>query len=154
MRKVFALLLTVLLLGSLATFAFASDGNPSQVIVPKFSIEIIYDFETPEDGGTVTVDQGTEYTLTPKEKEGYEFEDYVITGEYTLVSKDGSTWVIIALSDLVIHVKYKDVTPTPKPIDDNPVSPRTGVNVVLYTAMILLGLFGVAYVTRKLVKTH
>lgn len=153
MRKVFALLLTVLLLGSLATMVFASDDDPSAVAVPKFTIEIHFDFETPV-VETVVVEDGTEYTLTPKEKDGYEFEGYEISGEYEIKSKDGNTWVIIPKSDLVIHVKYKGVTPEPKPEDDKPVSPRTGVNTVLFAAMILVGLFGVVVATRKLVKTH
>lgn len=152
MRKVFALLLTVLLLGSLATMVFAGD-DPSAVAVPKYTIDIYYDFETPEQE-TVVVDEGKTITITPKDKDGYEFDTYEISGEYEIVSKDGKSWVILPKSDLVIHVKYKGVTPEPKPEDDKPVSPRTGVNPMIYAGLILFGLCGVVVATRKLVKNH
>ena len=154
MRKVIVLLLTVLLLTSLATVAFATEDGQSEVTKPGYKVEVIYDFDVEESGGVTIVQENEEYTLSPKEKEGYEFEGYEITGEYELVSQDGSTWVIIPHSDLVIHVKYKETKPNPNPHDDEPVSPPTGDNAALYTAMILIGLFGVVLSVKKLVKTH
>jgi len=153
MRKLAALLLVVLLLGSLATVAFAED-DPSKTIDPKYKVEIIYDFEVPEDGGTYTVKENEEFVFSPKEKDGYTFDRYEIEGEYELVSKDGNTWTIIPKSDLIIHVKYKGVTPEPKPTDDKPVSPGTGVNTVLIAAVILVGLCGVVLAGKKLAKNH
>lgn len=155
MRKVIALLLAVLLLGSLATVCFADDyEGGSVVVVPKFTVHIIYDFPVPEDGGTTEIPQGNQYVITPKDKEGFTFEGYEITGEYEIISKDGNKWTIVPLSDLTIHVKYKNVKPEDKPVDDKPVSPSTGFNTVLFGALILFGLCGVAVATRKLVKNH
>lgn len=155
MRKLIALLLAVLLLGSLAAVCFADEyEGGSVVVVPKYTVHIIYDFPIPEDGGTTEIPQGNQYVITPKEKEGFTFEGYEITGEYTIVSKDGNKWTIIPLSDLTIHVKYKNVKPEDKPVDDKPVSPGTGFNTVLFGALILFGLCGVAVATRKLVKNH
>ena len=151
MRKVIALLLTVLLLGSLATAVFAA---PSVVAPVEFEIEIILDLDPPEDGGKVTVKEGEEYVLTPPEKEGYEFDKYVIEGEYEIVKKDGDKWTIIPKSDLVIHVKYKGVEPKPVPHDDKPVSPSTGDNSLFLGILMVVGLCGVVLATRKLVKTH
>lgn len=154
MRKVFALLLAVLLLGSLATVCFATDDLPSTVVVPEFNVHIIFDFDIPEDGGTEVVKEGGQYVFSPREKDGYTFDHYEITGSYEIVSKDGNTWTIVPLTSLVIHVKYKGVTPQDKPTDDKPTSPSTGMNTALYAALILFGLCGVVVAGRKLVKNH
>lgn len=153
MRKVLALLLAVLLLGALATVCFADEytGN-SQAVDPEYKVHIIYDFAVPEDGGTVEVKPGNSVVISPKEKDGYIFDHYEITGEYEIISKDGNSWTIVPKSSLTIHVKYKGVNP--KPVDDKPVSPPTGVNTVLYAALILFGLCGVVFATRKLIKNH
>lgn len=153
MRKVLALLLTVLLIGSLATAVFAED-DPSKTANPEYEIDIIYEFKVPEYGDTTIVKEDEEYILKPRDKDGYIFDHYEIEGTYEIISKDGNTWTIVAHSSLTIHVMYKGVTPKPNPQDNKPVSPSTGVNTVLYSVMILLGLFGIAFATRKLVKTH
>ena len=60
MRKVLALLLTVLLIGSLATAVFAED-DPSRTANPEYEIDIIYEFEVPEYGDTTIVKEDEEY---------------------------------------------------------------------------------------------
>ena len=153
MRKVIVLLLTVLLIGSLATIAFAED-NPSRTGDVEYKIDVVYDFEVPEYGDTTIVHKDEEYILKPREKDGYTFDHYEIEGEYTIISKDGDTWTIVAHTSLLIHVKYKGVSTKPNPQDDNPVSPSTGVNTALFAAMIVFGLCGVVFASRKLIKTH
>lgn len=160
MRKFFALILAVLILGSLATVAFASDTGDSPVGKPEFKIEIYYDFETPELGGTVIItgpegsDHSDPYILTPKEKEGYEFDTYVIEGDYEIVSKDGDKWTIIAHGNLVVHVKYKGVETKPTPHDDKPVSPNTGDNTMMFILVMALGICGVVLASRKLLRNR
>lgn len=151
MRKVIVLLLTVLLIGSLATAAFAAPSKEADV---EYTIEIIYDFKTPEPGGTVTVKEGDEYVLVPKDKDGYEFDTYDIKGEYELVKKDGNKWTIIPKGDLVVHVRYKGVPSATVPTDKSNTSPRTGDNTMLIMSLMVLGLCGVVLSVRKLSKSH
>ncbi len=153
MKKALALLLAVFLLGSLATVCYAGDfSGDSQAVDPEYKVHVIYDFQIPEDGGTVEVKPGNTVVITPKDKDGYIFDHYDITGDYEIVSKDGNSWTIMPKSSLTIHVKYKGVNPPPN--DDKPVSPSTGANVPLYAALVLFGLCGVVVATRKLVKNH
>ena len=102
----------------------------------------------------ININYREEYILKPRDKDGYIFDHYEIEGTYENISKDGNTWTIVAHSSLTIHVMYKGVTPKPNPHDNKPVSPSTGVNMVLYSVMIVLGLCGIAFATRKLVKAH
>lgn len=151
MRKLFALLLAVLMLGSLATMVFAKD---SPVGKPEFEIEIELDLDNPTPGGKVTVKEGDEYILIPPNKPGYEFDTFIIEGDYELVSKDKDKWVIIPKGNLKVHVKYKNVTPKPSPSDNKPVSPNTGDNMLMIALVMAVGLCGVVLAVRKLVRNH
>ncbi|MBR6414098.1 MAG: hypothetical protein IKS21_05745 [Oscillospiraceae bacterium] len=171
MRKALALLMAVLLLGSLATAVFANNSptnNPSPTGTPEIIVEIYYHYDpqNPEYGGTVVLHEGDEYIITPKEKDGYEYTHYEFEGEYEVVSKDGSTWVIRPLTDLVIHVFYKggneipsdssgSSTPTkPTGHDPNPDSPPTGDNTAMILVIMLVGLCGVVLAIRKIIRNH
>ena len=171
MRKVFALLMAVLMLGSLATAVFA---NPSPPATPEIIVEIYYHYDpqNPEYGGTVVIKEGDEYIITPKEKDGFEYTHYEFEGKSEIVYQDGSTWVIRPLTDLVIHVFYKggdnapsdddnrpdpsgSSTPTkPTGHDTNPDSPPTGDNTVMVLLVMLAGLCGVVLAIRKIIRNH
>lgn len=131
-------------------------GNNSPTGEKEHKISVTYEFETPEPAVIVTVKDGSEYTLTPVAKDGYEFDRYVIEQtegtDYEVISKNGSTWKILAKADLTIRVYYKGVKSTPKPVDNTPVSPKTGDNTLMIAGIMLLGLCGVVLASKKLVR--
>ena len=171
MRKVLALVLALLMLGTLvpAVFATLSPHGTPEIIV---EIWYHYDPQNPEYGGMVVLQEGDEYTITPNEKDGYTYTHYEFDGEYEIVSQDGSTWVIRPLTDLVIHVFYTGGgqnpsdndnrpdpsgsagAPHPSGHDNNPDSPPTGDNTVMILLVMLAGLCGVVLAIRKIIRNH
>ncbi len=149
MRKLFALLLAVLMLAGLATVAFASD-NPSAEAEKEFKIDIIYHVD-PAVYETVVVKAGESYTFTPRDFEGYTFDHYEIHGEFTQGKRAPSTTTtfdtkdpntIVPQEDLVIDVYYtkEAAQPAPEPAaeprDTGSTSPKTAdPSVILYAAL-------------------
>ncbi len=168
MKKLFAVLLAVLMLSAVALPVFAADSPGGR---EKFYVDIYYHLDTVEHDPTIELPNPSTYTFTPKDQPDYEFDYYEV---YT-VAKDNTKTLIgtyntpdgvtINLSseftklselnlgeDVEIHVYYKAKTPVEP--DPGPHSPATGVDVLPYVALILVALFGVAFATRKLIKTH
>ena len=151
MKKAIALMLSLLLLASVITVAFALDSATGDA---EYKVIVIYETKDPWSEGPFTVKEGDNYTLIVKTVDGYEFDKIKVEGEYELISQDGSTYVLKPKESLVIHVLFKDVTPTPKPEDDNPVSPGTGLNPTLVAVAAMFAICGVVVCTRKLLKNH
>ena len=147
MRKIIAILLSLLILSALLVPVFAEDSPSGDI---KYKIDIYYDLDPMIHDGTVTVPPDTPYDFTPKSFEGYIFDKIEITGEYEIV-QNGNTYTIIAKSDLIIHVKFKQKT-TPPPDDHD--SPPTGTNNIFYFCLMLVALTGIAVSVRKLVKNR
>ena len=154
MRKIFALMLAVLMLASFATVAFAQDSPTGE---KKHDVDIIHEYPTgSEDMPTITVGDDDTITVSAKEKDGFTFDSFVIEGDYEVVKKNGNTWVIRAKSDLKIHVRYSgksSSTPTKpavKPVDNKPTSPKTGDNTAMVVVMMLVAMGGIALASKKL----
>ena len=158
MRRIFALLLAVLMFASFATVAFAAD---SPVATKEYKITVTHEFGTPETV-VAAVKDGNEYTLTAKEKEGYKFVGFEIEqpeSSYEIVSKNGNTMVIRAKADLTVHAKYEAVaaakpaaTTGAKPVDGKATSPKTGDNTAMVVVMMLVAMCGVVVASKKLVR--
>ena len=167
MKKLFAVLLAVLMLGAIAlpVFAASSPGGDG-----KFTIDIYYHLDSVEQEQIEKAD-GETYDFVPKVPDGYEFDHYdvytvdengvqTLVGTYTTLDgitlkfdKEGSKLPeLIFGEDVRIDVYYKEKTPVNP--DPGPVSPPTGASILPYIALMLVGLLGVAFATRKLVKNH
>ena len=162
MKKVFALLLAVLMLSTLSLTVFADTGAPETTRYPsregetEFQVEIIYEVTEPIEDRIqyISVPDGDTFTFTARDIPGYEFERFDIDGEYEIISQDGRTIVVKPHGDLVVHVRFRGVTPQPVPDDHGQTSPHTGDNTILVVGMMLLGLCGVVVSTKKLVKSR
>ena len=161
MRKFLAILLTVLLIGTLSFAAFAKgtpespteaapEDYPSPTSTPV--VLIIY-----PDHSQVQIPVDTEvpgYTNVPLS----EIEALTITGNYSVVEgEEEGTYTIIAHSDLVLTLAN---TPT-EPSDTSPVSPPTGaapeqneINYWLFAAIVLVALTGIFFAAKKLNKNQ
>ena len=168
MKKLFAVLLAVLIVSAFVLPVFAADSPGAD---GKWAVDIYYHLDTVEHDPTVLVDDPGTYTFVPADKEGYEFDYYEVykvhdgdvkelvetytTPEGVTInfsSEFGKVPELDFCSDAEIHVYFKEKTPVEP--DPTPVSPPTGSNVLPYVALILIGIIGVAVATRKLVKNH
>ena len=165
MKKLFAVLLALLILSAVAMPVFAAPSPGGQ---GNFTIDIYYHLDEVVKEHE-EVPNASYYTFAPKDQPGYEFDNYELyTKDGTLIgtfntldeiklylaingdTKDDADYSLA--DDIVIHVYYKEKTPVNP--DPGPVSPPTGTNLLPYLALILVGLFGCAFAVRKLVKTH
>ncbi len=153
MRKILAILLTVLIVGSLATAVFA---GPSTETDTKWRVEVIYDLEEEVPGGEWEVKDGDIWTFTAEDQEGYEFEGFEILvdgeGSYEIIKQEGNHLELKVNGNLVIHVKFKDTTPEDNPDDPGPISPPTGSYLPFIAIALIIGMAGVVLSTKKLLK--
>ena len=153
MRKFFALLLAVLMLGALATVAFATDDNPSPTGGVEFEIEIDSNLPSYVADSVEVVKDGDTFTYTAKDIDGYNFSGFVIEGDYEIVYQDGNTIVIRPKGDVKVHVEYDEVPPAePKPQDKGDKSPRTADPSMLLLAVLLVGACGSFVAAKRLRK--
>ncbi len=153
MKKFIALLLTLLIVGSLVTTVFA---GPSTETDTKWQVEVIYDLEEPKAGPKDEVKDGDIWKFTAEDQEGYEFEGFEIEvdgdGSYEIIAQNGKHIEIKVNGNLVVHVKFKNTKPEDKPVDDKPDSPPTGSYLPFLVIAMMIGLGGVVLSTRKLLK--
>lgn len=168
MKKVFAVLLAVLVLSAFALPVFAADSPGAD---GKWAVDIYYHLDTVEHDPTVLVSDPGSYTFLPADKAGYEFDYYEVykvhdngvkelVGTYTTTegvtinfsSEFDNLSELEFCSDVEIHVYFKEKNPvTPSP---DPVSPPTGSSILPYVALIFIACIGIAFTARKLVKNH
>lgn len=161
MKKLFAVLLAVLILSAIAVPVFAADSPSGD---GKYKIDIYYHLDTTEHKPTIEVKDGDTYVFELEDHPDYEFDRIEIicksfTKTYTTTDpielkfdSNGDKDSLVLSEDVEIHIYYKDKTPVNP--DPTPVSPPTGVNVLPYVAMIFAAIFGIAFAARKLVKNH
>lgn len=161
MKKLFAVLLALLLVASFSVTVFATEGEdiPSPTDVPLILID--FDSEHPGAIGDVSeesVPAGTVLTFVAPESE-YEFLGFTVEGEYEVVSggqyiieapatrtSGQPTLVLKAFSDLKVVAVYDidgaedptdpsettEPTTATQPDDDEGDSPQTGDSMVVY----------------------
>lgn len=159
MKRLFAMLLAVLMMVAIAMPVFANSdaGSETEEILspteqPKYKIDIYYDLDTIIYDGQVLVVPGDSYVFIPKEQDPkYIFDHIEISGSYT-VTQDGDKYIITPTGDLVIHVKYQGKNPTPPPKDDGKESPNTGLPTTWLVLIAVIAVTGVVLSVRKLRK--
>lgn len=137
MRKLFALLLAVLMLAALCVCVFADTDQVDSPTAPKeYIIEFIdYGPGDPPDSSTTIVPEGETGTYKVYPNSPYEFLGFEIEGEYEIVegSLNGPYIVVRPLTDLVIVAKYEGVPVTVSPTDTSNNGPQTGFNPLWIT---------------------
>ena len=170
MKKIIAIALAVLMLASLATVSFAATSEGESPIGDvKATIEITLNLDGEEEFfDTLSVNKGEAITITAPEKDGYEFKNMVISGDFRQTKVYTTPSVTITPNgDIQVTINYEKKgaddggTPIPLvpgntpstpagPVDNGPTSPDTGVNVALIVLIALMGICGVAVATKKL----
>ncbi len=149
MKKVLALLLALVTIFSVTCVAFA-EGSAEEN--PEYKIEVILDLPTPVSDRVEMHKDGETFTYTASDKDNYKFDSFVIEGKYENLVINGNTITFTVKGDCVVHVKYKDVTPTENPTDKTNTSPSTGSPVLVLFGLVMIGLCGAYVATRKLIR--
>ena len=172
MKKLFAILMALLLVASFSVVAFATD-IPSPTDVPL----VVVDFDSQHPGQTSDVSEegvpmGTEVTFVAPESE-YEFLGFKVEGEdYEVVSGaqyiiDGTatrtaerpTLVLKVNADVKVTALYdidadEEPTTETQPDDEDGDSPQTGDSTLVYCIVgaLIVGVAGLAFAGTKLLK--
>lgn len=170
MKKIIAIALAVLMLASLATVSFAAtDDGGSPLGDVKHTVEITLNLAGDEEFfDKLSVNDGDSVTITAPKKDGYEFVNMVISGDFRQTKVYTTPSVTITPNgDIQVTINYEKKgaedggTPIPLipgntpsapagPVDNSTTSPDTGINVALVALIALLGAFGVAVAAKKL----
>ena len=166
MRKFLALLMAVLLLGTLSFAAFAKGQPDRPDDTTEAPVESTTDYPSPTtvpvvtviypDNSRTTIPINTAvpgFVNVPREQ----IDILIITGQFTVVpGEDDGMFTLIANSDLSLRLPD---TPT-EPSDTSPVSPPTGApssntgHFWLIAVIVLAAVFGVAFTAKKFIKTR
>ncbi len=178
MKKLFAILLALLLVASFSVIAFATEAENEEILSPTDVPLVEVDFDSWHPGEITDIakesyEKGTIVAFVAPESE-YEFigfqvegEDYeVISGaEYivdgpatrtaetpTLVLKINADVKVIALYD--IDGEETEPTTATQPDDEEGDSPQTGDSMLVYciAGALILGVAGFAFAGKKLLK--
>ncbi len=170
MKKLFAILLTLLLVASFSVTAFATEDFESPTDVGLVHVD--YDSWHPgelDDVSEENVPQGTVITFEAPESQ-YEFlgfnvecEDYVIisgeqyiVGSGTIGTGERPTLVIKVNADIRVTAMYdiSGATVPTQPDDEEGDSPQTGDSMLVYciAGALLFGFVGFAFAGKKLLK--
>ena len=148
MKKVLALLFTLILLGSVSVTAFAVD-RPGGELLHKVEVT---SYATGTAAKGTYVAQGQNVKLTASESSKYIFTGWVIDGKYEIISGSltSKELVIKPLSDIKIEESYnvkgsKGFGKT----NDSSSAPRTGNEALVVTTIIALGALSVMYASKK-----
>lgn len=176
MKKLFAILLALLLVASFSVTAFATEEEGEEILSPTDVGKIEVDFDSWHPGKIAdvseeSVDKGSTVTIVAPESE-YEFLGFTVEGEYEVVSGaeyileaaptrtgERPTIVLIANSDLKIVAHYditEETEPTTatQPDDEEGDSPQTGDSMLVYciAGALIIGVVGFAFAGKKLLK--
>ncbi len=178
MKKLFAIMLALLLVASFSVTAFATETGDEEILSPTDVPLVVVDFDSQHPGQTSDVSKesiakGTEVTFVAPESE-YEFLGFVVEGEdYEVVSGaqyiieapaartgDRPTLVLKVNADIQVTAMYdidgEETEPTTatQPDDDDGDSPQTGDSLLVYciAGALILGVCGFAFAGNKLLK--
>lgn len=177
MKKLFAILMALVLVASFSVTVFATEGETDEILSPTDVALIEVDFDSWHAGELAdvvkeSVEKGTTYTFVAPESE-YEFvgftvecEDYEIVsgGEYIVeapATRTGEqpTLVLTVNADAKVVALYNieeatEPTTATQPDDDEGDSPQTGDSMLVYciAGALLLGVVGFAFAGKKLLK--
>lgn len=145
MKKFLAVLFSVVILATFMAVPTFAASSPEG--------EVIHTVKMP-DGEIVAVKDGDTVTLKVSDDEK-EFEGWVITGEYDIISGTVTSDEIVILpkGDLVIEEKYKDtVIEDNKDENESDKAPQTGNGVLMVTVLLTAGAFVGMVATKKAVR--
>ena len=178
MKKLFAILLAVLMVASFSVIAFATEAGSEEIPSPTDVPLVVVDFDSQHPGqisdvSKETVAKGSEVTFVAPESE-YEFLGFVVEGEdYEVVSGaqyiidapatrtgDRPTLVLIVNADVHVTAMYNidveetEPTTATQPDDEDGDSPQTGDSILVYgiAGALILGVVGFAFAGNKLIK--
>ncbi len=177
MKKLFAILLALLLVASFSVTAFATEDATDEIPSPTDVALVQVNFDSWHPGSLSavadeTVEKGSNYTFVAPESE-YEFigfqvegEDYVVVSgaEYIVeapATRTGEqpTLVLTVNADVKVTAMYNiteetEPTTATQPDDDDGDSPQTGDSMLVYciAGALLFGVVGFAFAGKKLLK--
>ena len=144
MKKFLAVLFSIVIFATFMAVPAFAEVSPEGEVVHKVEIK---------GGDTVEVKDGDSIALKVSDNEK-EFEGWVITGDYEIVSGSLSSeeLVIIPKSDLVVEETYKDVVADDKDENDSDKAPQTGNGALMVTVLLTVGAFVAMVATKKAVR--
>ena len=145
MKKFLAVLFSVVIIATFMAVPAFAEKSPEG--------EVIHTVEMP-DGEKVAVNDGDTVELKVSD-EDKEFEGWVITGDYDIVSGTltSDELVIRPKSDLIIAEKYKDtVIEDDKDENESDKAPQTGNGLLMVTVLLTAGAFVGMVATKKAVR--
>ncbi len=173
MKKLFAVMIALLLVACLPMMAFATETEtiPSPTDVPVH--EVTYTDAATGESKSETVEDGASVTYEVPSAEGKEFAGFTIEGEYEVVSgaeyivaapngaievAEGAAIVIVPKGDVKVTANYADAEqptdPTTPTVDDDEDgdSPQTGDDMLLLwiAIAVVIGGAGCALAVKKL----
>ena len=177
MKKLFAILLALLLVASFSVTAFATEDATNEIPSPTDVALVQVDFDSWHPGqlndvSNETVAKGTTVTLVAPESE-YEFigfevegEDYeVVSGAQYIVDAPATrtgeqpTLVLVVNADVKVTAMYNiteetEPTTATQPDDEDGDSPQTGDSMLVYciAGALIFGVVGFAFAGKKLLK--
>lgn len=177
MKKLFAILLALLLVASFSVTAFATEDATGEIPSPTDVALVQVDFNSWHSGqlsdvSDEAVAKGTTVTFVAPESE-YEFigfevegEDYeVVSGAQYIVEAPATrtgeqpTLVLIVNADVKVTAMYNiteetEPTTATQPDDDEGDSPQTGDSMLVYciAGALIFGVVGFAFAGKKLLK--
>ena len=177
MKKLFAILLALLLVASFSVTAFATEDATDEIPSPTDVALVQVDFDSWHPGqlndvSNETVAKGTTVTFVAPESE-YEFigfevegEDYeVVSGAQYIVDAPATrtgeqpTLVLVVNADVKVTAMYNiteetEPTTATQPDDADGDSPQTGDSMLVYciAGALIFGVVGFAFAGKKLLK--
>ena len=144
MKKLLAILFSVVILATFMAVPAFADQSPEGEVIHKVEIS---------GGETVEVKDGETITLEKSDND-VEFEGWVITGKYEIVSGTltSDKLVIRPLGDVTVEENYKDVVADDKDDNDSDKAPQTGNGALMVTVLLTAGAFVAMVATKKAVR--
>ena len=154
MKKLLAIALTVLMVFGLATVAFAENsatGDTQHIVKVVLNLNGNEKFYSEQ-----TIKHGESVTITAPKEDGFKFIRMTIEGDFTEAKRDLKEYTTESVTitpngDILVTIYYEKVG-APNPSDDGPTSPATGVNYTFVALAVILGIFGAAVATKKMLE--
>ena len=155
MKKLLAIALTVLMVFGLATVAFAENSATGDT---QHNVKIVLNLNGQEKPySEQTIKHGESVTITAPKEDGFKFVKMTIEGDFTEVKRDVKEYTTESVTitpngDILVTIYYENAGTPTNPSDDGPTSPATGVNYAFVALAVILGIFGAAVATKKMLE--